>query len=64
MCSGVAEAEPETGRTEIKVIQADLGRAETGGARRRQATIGCCWGVGVATAGGSSAWTMLPDDGN
>lgn len=38
-----------------------LGRGKTGGARRRQATIGCGWGVGVATVGGSSAWTMLPD---
>lgn len=38
-----------------------LGRGTMGGARRRQATIGCCWGMGVATAGGSSAWTMLPD---
>lgn len=38
-----------------------LGTGTTGGARRRQATIGCCWGMGVATAGGSSAWTMLPD---
>lgn len=55
---------PETDGAQTKVIQADLGRGETGGARRRQAVIGCCWGVGVATAGGSSAWTMLPGDGN
>ena len=41
-----------------KSVQADLGRGEGGGARWRQASIGCCWGVGVATAG-SSAWTML-----
>lgn len=37
-----------------------LGR---GGARRRQAITGCCWGMGVARAGGSSAWTILPEVG-
>lgn len=38
-----------------------LGRGTKGGARRRQAIIGCCWEMGVARAGGSSAWTILPE---
>lgn len=45
----------------IFLWSADLGRGTTGGARRRQALIGCCWWMGVATAGGSSDWTILSD---